>query len=39
MSTEAVTVPRQIWYEEQKLQLMLPESLEAVYCLVELRYQ
>ncbi|UCH51431.1 MAG: DUF2088 domain-containing protein [Chloroflexota bacterium] len=34
MATKMVTVPRQIWYEEGKLQLTFPESWEVVPCLM-----
>jgi len=34
MSTKAVTVPRQMWYEEGKLRLTFPESWEVVTCLM-----
>jgi len=34
MSTKAVTVPRQMWYEEGKLRLTFPESWEVLPCLM-----
>lgn len=35
MSTKAVTVPRQMWYEEGKLRLTFTESWEVVPCLMK----
>lgn len=34
MSAKAVTVPRQMWFEEGKLRLTFPESWEVVSCLM-----
>jgi nickel-dependent lactate racemase len=35
MSTRAIAVPRQMWYEEGKLRLTFPESWEVVPCLMK----
>lgn len=34
MATKTVTVPRQMWYDEEELQLTFPESWEVVPCLM-----